>query len=115
MLLKRRSIVFRSTTWSLLTLWLYFGGTESAEQIQFLSEEMEEHQQEMDQDAAALAQLASGLQSEIPSLAAVASKLADHPTSALGISFLFDSRYRQPPGHGPPARRLHQSLCVYRI
>ena len=90
MLLHRRTAVLSLTIWCLLISWFCFGGLELLEQVNLMPEIA-------DLDEAALSQLASGLESDVPSL---------------------DAPYNIPLAkmvHSPPSLRLHQQLSVYRI
>lgn len=67
MLLNHQWAVFRRTTWCLFALWILFAGVELAEQAHVIAELAGEDQQGSEQDEDALAQLSSGLRSEVPS------------------------------------------------
>jgi hypothetical protein len=90
MLLHRRTAILSLTIWCLLISWLCFGGLELLEQVNLMPEVA-------DLDEAALAQLASGLKSDVPSL--------DDPYNIPLAKMV----------HSPPSLRLHQQLSVYRI
>ncbi len=113
MLLNHQWAVFRRTTWCLFVLWILFGGMELAEQAHVISELAGEDQQDSDQDEDALAQLSSGLRSEVPSLTVSPFGLAVITMPELVACY--GSARQQPLVHGPPSLRLHQSISVYRI
>src|SRR6478735_5044837 len=56
--------LFRFTLWGLLSLWVFFGCLELAEQLHIVPEAAEEDQAHQDLDEEALIQLASGLKSD---------------------------------------------------
>jgi hypothetical protein len=117
MVLNRQGSIAFLPIWCLLSLWLFFGCLELAEQFQLVPETIAEDQAEQDFDQEALSQLASGLRPVVPSLGAPG-----------GVSFI--TAIIEPPhlcsvspvyqgtgwmGHRPPSLRLHQQLSVYRI
>ena len=116
MLMKRRRSGFDLTLWCLLTLWVFFGGLELAEQLQVIPEVAAEDQgQDLDEEA--LSQLASGLKSDMPSL----SPPRDHSV-IIAITMLTPSsafttvhQLKQLTWHAPPSLPLYQRLSVYRI
>jgi hypothetical protein len=117
MFMNRRASIVRLPVWSLLFVWLFFGCVELAEQAYAAPEAVVEEQAEQDLDQEALSQLASGLKPDVPSLDApsCASCVAEvaEPPFCLSVNSLH--RRAQRFGHGPPSRRLHQQLSVYRI
>lgn len=117
MLMNRRTPVFGLTLWCLLSLWIFFGCLELAEQLHFVSETTAEGQERQDLDDEALSQLASGLKSDVPSLGVpcCASVTAEVAEPAFSISFKTVHQLERLRLHGPPSLRLHQQLSVYRI
>lgn len=101
----------------LLLLWLFFGGLELAEELQFVPEIGVEDQAGQDQDEEALSQLASGLKSPIfvadsPGSARVTVPNAS-PTSLASSDTLL--QIMQLMLHRPPTLALYQQYSVYRI
>lgn len=109
----------RVMTWGLLSLWLFFGGIELGEQLNLVVESVEAEDGGRDLDDEALAQLASGLKSDLHSLRAPCwNAVAVEPipsARAVCMSPLHGSRTE--PAHGPPpsSLRVHQQISVYRI
>jgi hypothetical protein len=115
--MNRRTSVFRCTLWSLLSLWAFFGCLELIEESHIFPAAVEDAQEGEDFDEEALAQLASGLKSDLSGLEPLNS------TSAPSVVV-------QPAGtpserpihlcarfgrHGPFSLPLYQQLSVYRI
>ena len=101
----------------LLLLWLFFGGLELAEELQFVPEIGVEDQAGQDQDEEALSQLASGLKSpifvaDLPGSARVTVPNAS-PTSLASSDTLL--QIMQLMLHRPPTLALYQQYSVYRI
>ncbi|MBA2252488.1 MAG: hypothetical protein H0W13_07260 [Nitrospirales bacterium] len=107
---------FRSTAWCLLGLWLLFGVLELAEQVHTMPEWATEGQHDLDLDEAALAQLATGLKSQSPTL-----NIPDLQASEIvGPEHfcappLWELSRLDPAVRRPPSLRLHQHISVYRI
>jgi len=106
--------LFRFTLWGLLSLWVFFGCLELAEQLHIVPEAAEEDQAHQDLDEEALIQLASGLKSD-------AARLSTHGCASAIVemaAFAYTSSERtvcqlgRSMRHGPPS---HQQLSVYRI
>jgi hypothetical protein len=117
MLLNRGAPVFGATVWCLLSLWLFFGCLELAEELHFVSETVAEDQEHQDLDEEALSQLASGLKADSPNLgppgcASVTAEIAQPPCP---ISLCTLHQLTRLMLHDPPSLRLHQQLSVYRI
>ena len=117
MLLNRRAPVFDTTLWCLLSLWLFFGSLELAEELHFVSETVAEDQEHQDLDEEALSQLASGLKPDGPNLgtpgrSSVTAEIAQ-PVCSISLSTVHQLERLML--HGPPSLRLHQQLSVYRI
>jgi hypothetical protein len=109
--------LFRFTLWGLLSLWVFFGCLELAEQLHIVPEAAEEDQAHQDLDEEALIQLASGLKSD-------AARLSTHGCASAIVemaAFAYTSPARtvcqlgRSMRHGPPSIRRHQQLSVYRI
>ena len=110
MLLPRRTAFLSIPIWFLLFSWVCFGGLDLLEQVNLMPEVE-------DQDEEALAQLATGLKSEVSS-----DDVTSHTFLAEAVS---ESAVRMPvhavqqfvrlSGHSPPSLRLHQQISVYRI
>jgi len=117
MLMNRRTPVFVLTFWCLLSVWLGFGCLELAEQVHAVPETAAEDQEDQDFDEEALAQLASGLKSDVPSLGApgYASIIVEVVEPACSISLNTAHQLKRRLLHGPPSLPLHQQLSVYRI
>jgi len=117
MLMNRRTPVFGLTLWCLLSLWIFFGCLELAEQLHVVPETAAEDQERQDLDEEALSQLASGLKSDVPSLGApgYASVTAEVAEPAFSISLDTVHQLKRRMLHGPPSLPLHQQLSVYRI
>lgn len=105
----RRTSVFGLTLWCLLSLWLFFGGLELAEQVHVVPETAV--------DEAALVQWASGLKSDVPG--GGASSQASVAPAVAGPAFPLSSntvhQLTRLVLHGSPSLPLHQHLSVYRI
>jgi hypothetical protein len=115
MFLNGQWAVFRATTWFLFALWLLFGGVELAEQAHVISELAGQDQQDSDQDEDALAQLASGLRSDLSGLEVHHFAMAGAAVDQSVACSVCGSPRQQLLVHGPPSLRLHQSLSIYRI
>ena len=117
MLMNRRTPVFCRTLWCLLSVWLAFGCLELAEQLHAVPEAAGEDQGGQDLDEEALAQLASGLKSDVPSLGApgFAPVTVEHGEPAFSISLNTAHQLKRRLLHDPPSLPLHQQLSVYRI
>src|SRR5215470_4640221 len=117
MLMNRRTGLFSFTLWSLLSLWMFFGCLELAEQVHLFPEIAAEDQDGQDLDAAVLSQLASGLKPDVPSLAAPrGAGIAEAITEPIWVLSVNAGHQRRPLMlHHPPSRPLHQQLCVYRM
>ena len=105
-----RTTVLSLTIRCLLFSWLCFSGLELLEQLNFMPEVE-------DQDEVALAQVGSGLKSEITNLddtgsAPVAIQAAE---SIALLSFATGHQFVRLMVHRLPSLRLHQQLSVYRI
>ncbi len=107
--------VFGLTLWCLLSLWIFFGCLELAEQLNVIPEANTEDQQDLDQEA--LSQLGSGLKPDVPSLGVpcCASVTAEVAEPAFSISLKTVHQLERLMLHGPPSLPLHQQLSVYRI
>ena len=117
MYVNRHSKLFRLTLWSLLSIWAAFGSFEFAEAIEVLDEIVTGDATHQDLDEQALAQLASGIKSDVPALDAV-------PCASCSITFVSATpscktvTYQQSPDlitPGPPFLPLYQQFSVYRI
>jgi hypothetical protein len=117
MLMNRRTPVFGLTLWCLFSVWLGFGCLELAEQLHAVPETAAEDQGGQDLDEEALAQLASGLKSDVPSLGApgYASVIVEVVEPAFSISLNTAHQLKRRLLHDPPSLPLHQQLSVYRI
>jgi len=117
MFLNRRAPVFGLALWCLLSLWIFFGCLELAEQLHFVSEIVAEDQEHQDQDDAALSQLASGLKSDVPSLGApcCVSLFGQVAEPAFSISLNTIHQLQRLMLYGPSSLPLYQQLSVYRI
>ena len=115
MTLSRPGAVGDLVIWSLLASWLFFGGLEFGEQLDFIAESSAHEQQDL--DANALLQLASGLKPDVSTLtvnptSSLTGEVAQ-PTGVATVSTVFHS-----PGVATfvsSSLRLHQRLSVYRI
>jgi hypothetical protein len=117
MLMNRRTSVFGLTLWCLLSLWMFFGCLELTEQVHVIPETTAKDQERQDLDEEALAQLASGLKSDMPSFGtpsyfSVTARVAE---SAFSIFLDTVHQLKQPMQHDPPSLPLYQQLSVYRI
>lgn len=115
MLLNRRMRIFILTLRCLLSLWLFFGALELAEELQFVAESAAEDHQGQDLDEEALSQLASGIKSDIsglltPDNLAVINTISEKTTSVLFTTFHHFKRLNP-----PSALPLYQRFSVYRI
>lgn len=113
---RQSSVLLHLVTGCLLSLWLFFGCLELVEQLATVSEATETGQAEQDPDQEALAQLASGLKPDSPSLAVpciAPVPLVVAPSLLPSVSPGHSNTWLM--AHGPPALRLHQQLSVYRI
>jgi hypothetical protein len=120
MIMNRRSPVFGLTLWCLLSLWMFFGCLELAEQVQVAPETVAEDQEHQDLDGEALAQLVSGLKSDMPSLGAPSYASATAEVTAFACTLSLDTVHRltwlmRHDPHDPPSRPLYQRFSVYRI
>jgi|SRR5215467_6001206 len=117
MSLNRPAPVFVLTLWCLLSVWIFFGCLELAEELHFVSETVAEDQEHQDLDEEALSQLASGLKPDTPSLGApgCVSGTAEIAQPVCSISLSTVHQLERLMLHGPPSLRLHQQLSVYRI
>lgn len=117
MLMNRRILVFRCTLWSLLSLWVFFGCLELIDESHIFPAAVEDAQEGEDFDEEALAQLASGLKSDLSGLETLSSTSAPSvvvqpvgtPSERLIHSCAPFGR------HGPFSLPLYQQLSVYRI
>ena len=114
MRLNRRTRIFILTLRCLLSLWLFFGALELAEELQLVTESAEDHQgQDLDEEA--LSQLASGLKSDVPSLLTpdnpAVSITISEPTTSLSFATFQQFNRLNPPSSLP----LYQRFSVYRI
>ena len=102
--------------WCLLSVWVFFGCLELAEQVQVVPEVAAEDQRQ-DFDEESLVQLASGLKSGMPSLgtSSYASVPAQVAESAFSLSFDTVHQLTRLLRHGSPSLPLYQQLSVYRI
>jgi hypothetical protein len=96
--------------WCLLFSWVCFGGLDLLEQVNLMPEVE-------DQDEEALAQLASGLKSEVPSHDVTYDiSLAEAVTEpAVRMPVCTVQHFVRLTVHSPPSLRLHQQISVYRI
>lgn len=117
MYVNRHSKLFGLTLWSLLSIWAAFGSFEFAEAIEVLDEIVTRNATHQDLDEQALAQLASGIKSDVLALDAVR-------CATCSIAFVSATpscnalTYRQSPDliiHGPPFLPRYQQFSVYRI
>lgn len=117
MFMHRRTVVLSLTLWCLLTSWLCFGCLELLEQVNLIPETAAEGQTGQDLDEVALAQLASGLKSELPSLDAPCGTplLVEGAEPAGWLSLHSVHQLDRLIVHSPSSLRLHQQLSVYRI
>jgi hypothetical protein len=117
MFVNRRTPAFSLALWCLLSLWIFFGCLELAEQLHFVSEIVAEDQEHQDQDEEALFQLASGLKSNVPSLGApcCVSLSGEVSEPAFSISLNTVHQLQRLMLHGPSSLPLYQRLSVYRI
>jgi hypothetical protein len=117
MLKNRRTLLFGLTLWCLISVWLGFGCLELAEQLHAVPETAAEDQEGQDFDEEALAQLASGLKSDVPRLGAsgYAPVIVAVVEPAFSISLNTAHQLKRRLVHGPPSLPLHQQLSVYRI
>ncbi len=114
MLLDRRARVFILTLQCLLSVWLFFGSLELAEESQFVAETGTEDQSGQDLDEEVLSQLASGLKSDQSLLPREnASVIIAFPEPAISVPFatLDQSTHQK----RPPSLPLYQQFSVYRI
>ena len=118
MLMRRRTVVLSLTMWCLFASWLCFSGLELLEQVNLIPETADENQDGQDLDAAALAQLASGLKSDLrsfdtPCWGTPLAKEATEPAVWLSVPSVH--QFVRFMVHSPPSLRLHQQISVYRI
>lgn len=117
MRLNRRTSLFGFTLWSLLATWMFFGCLELIEESQIIPAITEDAQEGEDYDAEALAQLASGLKSDLLHVATLSSirilSIVVQPAITLSTSLVCPCA--QFVRHGPPSLPLYQQLSVYRI
>ena len=109
MVLNRATILSLTIRW-LLFSWLCFSGLELLEQLGFMPEVE-------DQDEVALAQVGSGLKSEVPSPDdAISAPVANQADELIvWVPFPPAHQFVRSVVHSPPSLRLHQQLSVYRI
>jgi hypothetical protein len=109
MALHRATILSLTVRW-LLFSWLCFSGLELIEHLGFMPEVE-------DQDEVALAQVGSGLKSEVPSPDdAVSAPVANQADELIvWLPSPPTHQFVRLVVHGPPSLRLHQQLSVYRI
>ncbi|MGC4095699.1 MAG: hypothetical protein QM706_01170 [Nitrospira sp.] len=117
MRLTRSTSLFGFTLWSLLATWMFFGCLELIEESQIIPAITEEAQEGEDYDAEALAQLASGLKSDLFDVGTLSSiqilSVLVQPTVTLSTSPARPCV--QLVRHGPASLPLYQQLSVYRI
>jgi hypothetical protein len=101
----------------LLLLWLFFGGLELVEKLQFVPETGVEDQAGQDQDEEALSELASGIKSPIlipDSPWSIGGSVSDAEAIAIASSDTL-LQIMQLMLHRPPTLALYQQYSVYRI
>ncbi len=117
MLLQRHTSVFGLTLWCLLSVWVFFGCVELIEDSQIIPAIAENPQDAHDPDEAALAQLASGLRSDLATFETLnislepGAVLRPAVQNATHTVYPFTCLVR----HDPPSLPLYQQLSVYRI
>ena len=115
--MNRRTPVFGLTLWCLLSLWIFFGCLELAEQLHVIPETAAEDQARQDLAEEAMSQLASGLKSNVPSLGARGYTFVTAEVAEPAFSISVDTVH-QLKGlirHRPPSLPLYQQFSVYRI
>lgn len=112
MRITHRTPVVQLTIWGLLSLWLFFGGLELAEDVHFVPETTA-----ADLDQEALSQLASGLKPDVLSVGAPGGpSFPAQITDRLFAYSVSPVHHLTPqPPDAPLSLRLHQLLSVYRI
>ncbi len=115
--MNRRTSILRCTLWSLLSLWAFFGCLELIDESHIFPAVVEDAQEGEDFDEEALAQLASGLKSDLSGLETLNSTSAPsavvQPAGAPSERPIpLCARFRR---HGPFSLPLYQQLSVYRI
>lgn len=112
-----RAPLFRFALWGILSLWVFFGYLELAELLDVVPRDAAEDQAHQDLDEDALIQLASGLKSDVTSVATPACTFVTGEIAALTCSPSVRTvrHFRRPMRHGPSSLRRHQELSVYRI
>ncbi|MBI4402368.1 MAG: hypothetical protein HY581_12145 [Nitrospirae bacterium] len=113
--MNRRRPVFLLTIWCLLSLWLFFGGLELAEQLHYVPEASEDDLQDLDEEA--LLQLAFGLRPAAPNLDVTSFLSVATELIVPSILFLAGTLHQidHLTGRILPSLRLHQRLSIYRI
>ncbi len=115
--MNRSTSFFGRTLWCLVSLWIFFGCLELIEESHFIPAIAEDTQKGQDLDEAALAQLASGLKSDLSSLGTLrfisASTAVLRPAVSISVNtvYPFTRRVQKDPSSLP----LYQQLSVYRI
>lgn len=117
MIMNRGARIFRLTLLSLLSLWVFFGCLELLDESQIIPAIAEDAQEGQDYDEEALAQLASGLKSDLLLLEPFSSIRV---LSAVVQPAVTPSTKKTRPcahlvRHGPFSLPLYQQLSVYRI
>ena len=112
-----RTPLFGLALWSLLCLWVFFGGLELVEQLQVIQETDAEDQQGRDLDEEALSQLASGLKSNVPILATPSVTVVSFvvPPSSVSVFQPTVQPHSQLLLRHPSLLPLHKQFSVYRI
>lgn len=116
MLMNPRRPGFGLILWCLLSLWVFFGGLELAEQLQVVPEVAAEDQRQ-DLDEESLLQLASGLKSGVPSLGtpSYVSVTAQVAEFVFTLSLDTVQQLKRLMRHDAPSLPLYQQFSVYRI
>lgn len=117
MFMNRRTSVFHFTLWGLLSLWVFFGCLELIDESHIIPAIVEDAQEGEDFDEEALAQLASGLKSDLSGLetpnSASTPRAVVQPVGTLSEKPICScARFGR---HGPSSLLLYQQLSVYRI
>ena len=117
MFLKRRTSVFGLTIWCLVSAWVFFGCLELIEESHIIPAIAEDPQKGQDLDEAALAQLASGLKSNLSALGPLSATSSSTLALQAAVSPFVTAVYRftRVVRHDPPSLPLYQQLSVYRI
>lgn len=105
------------TIWCLLSLWLYFGCLELAEQLHVVPEMSAEDQKGQDPDEEVLSQLASALKADfsVLNIACCAVAAVAVVDSTVPLSVCNDHQHQELAVLSLSSLRLHQQLSVYRI